>query len=201
MRNKLAIIAIMAMSFWLRCGSAEAQQSDSSSVDAAVTANDSNILILPESTHSVKKAVRYSMVLPGLGQAYNRKYWKIPIIYGLGGFTAFTATQNGREYIRYRDAYRIRVDGDPNTVDEFQGQINNAVLRQNRDAFRQQRDLYWILTAGVYALNLVDAAVDAHLFDFNVSDNLSMQLFQPPAVQWVQAPGMQIPLARLSLKL
>lgn len=201
MRNKLAIIAIMAMSFWLRCGSAEAQQSDSSSVDAAVTANDSNILILPESAHSVKKAVRYSMVLPGLGQAYNRKYWKIPIIYGLGGFTAFTATQNGREYIRYRDAYRIRVDGDPNTVDEFQGQINNAVLRQNRDAFRQQRDLYWILTAGVYALNLVDAAVDAHLFDFNVSDNLSMQLFQPPAVQWVQAPGMQIPLARLSLKL
>lgn len=201
MRNKLAIIAIMAMSFWLRCGSAEAQQSDSSSVDAAVTANDSNILILPESTHSVKKAVRYSMVLPGLGQAYNRKYWKIPIIYGLGGFTTFTAIQNGREYIRYRDAYRIRVDGDPSTVDEFQGQINNAVLRQNRDAFRQQRDLYWILTAGVYALNLVDAAVDAHLFDFNVSDNLSMQLFQPPNVQWVQAPGMQIPLARLSLKL
>ena len=201
MRNKLAIIAIMVVGFWLSYGSVEAQQSDSAALVGSVSTGDSNVVILPESTHSVKKAVRYSMVLPGLGQAYNRKYWKIPIIYGLGGFTVFTAVQNGREYIRYRDAYRIRVDGDPATIDEFQGQINNAVLRQNRDAFRQQRDLYWILTAGVYALNLVDAAVDAHLFDFNVSDNLSMHLFQPPALQWVQAPGMQMPLARLSFKL
>lgn len=201
MRCKPAIFAFMAVGLWLSWGRVEAQQSDSASLTVAAGKSDSNVVVLPESTHSVKRAVRYSMVLPGLGQAYNRKYWKIPIIYGLGGFTAYTAIQNGREYVRYRDAYRIRVDGDPTTVDEFQGQINNAVLRQNRDAFRQQRDLYWILTAGVYALNLVDAAVDAHLFDFNVNDNLSMHLFQPPAVQWVQAPGMQVPLARLSFKL
>lgn len=200
MNCRSAITAIMAVSSWLCCNVVNAQQSDTTAAPLAVVA-DSNVVVLPESTHSVKKAVRYSMVLPGLGQAYNRKYWKIPIIYGLGGFTAFTAVRNGREYIRYRDAYRIRVDGDPATIDEFQGQINNAVLRQNRDAFRQRRDLYWILTAGVYALNLVDAAVDAHLFDFNVSDNLSMHLFQPPAIQWAQAPGMQMPLARLSYKL
>ncbi len=200
MNCRSAITAIMAVSSWLCCNVVNAQQSDTTAAPLAVAA-DSNVVVIPESTHSVKKAVRYSMVLPGLGQAYNRKYWKMPIIYGLGGFTAFTAVRNGREYIRYRDAYRIRVDGDPATVDEFQGQINNAVLRQNRDAFRQRRDLYWILTAGVYALNLVDAAVDAHLFDFNVSDNLTMHLFQPPAIQWAQAPGMQMPLARLSFKL
>lgn len=190
----------MVVSSWLCCSVVIAQQSDTTSAPSAVAA-DSNVVLLPASTHSVKKAVRYSMLLPGLGQAYNRKYWKIPIIYGLGGFTAYTAIQNGREYIRYRNAYRIRVDGDPATIDEFQGQINNAVLRQNRDAFRQQRDLYWILTAGVYALNLVDAAVDAHLFDFNVSDNLSMHFFQPPAIHWAQSPGVQLPLARLSYKL
>lgn len=198
MRSLPALCTIMAFSLLLGWKTAAAQQSDSAATGGTLTASDSGLVVLPESTHSVQKAVRYSMMLPGLGQAYNRKYWKIPIIYGLGGFTVYTAIQNGREYIRYRDAYRLRVDGDPATIDEFQGQINNVVLRQNRDAFRQQRDLFWILTAGVYALNLVDAAVDAHLFDFNVSDNLSIHLFQPPAIDWVQTPGMQIPLARLS---
>ncbi len=200
MRYHPAICTIMAVSLLLCSKVVQGQQSDTTSAPLVVK-GDTNEVVLTESAHSVKKAVRYSMILPGLGQAYNRKYWKIPIIYGLGGFTAYTAILNGREYIRYRDAYRIRVDGDPATVDEFQGQINNAVLRQNRDAFRQRRDLYWILTAGVYALNLVDASVDAHLFDFNVSDNLSMHLFQPPAVSWVQSPGLQVPLARLSFKL
>lgn len=200
MNCRSAITAMMAVCTWLCVNVVNGQQSDTTEVPLVVTA-DSNAVVLPESTHSVKRAVRYSMVLPGLGQAYNRKYWKIPIIYGLGGFTAYSAIQNSRQYIRYRDAYRLRVDGDPNTIDEFSGQLNNAVLRQNRDAFRQQRDLFWIFTAGVYALNLVDAAVDAHLFDFNVSDNLTMHLFQPPAIEWVQAPGMHVPLARLSFKL
>lgn len=201
MSFKPAIYAIMAVGLWLSGGSVEAQQSDSAAVAISAQTSDTNVVVLPESAHSVKKAVRYSMILPGLGQAYNRKYWKIPIIYGLGGFTAYSAIQNGRQYIRYRDAYRLRVDGDPSTVDEFDGQINSAVLRQNRNSFRQQRDLFWIFTAGVYALNLLDASVDAHLFDFNVNDNLSMHLFQPPAIQWAQSPGMHVPLARLSFKL
>lgn len=201
MRSCPAICAIMAVSLLFAWSSVEAQQSDSTSIPLVVSAGDSNVVMVPESEHSVKKAVRYSAMLPGLGQAYNRKYWKIPLIYGLGGFTVYTAISNSKEYIRYRNAYRLRVDGDASTVDEFAGQLNNAVLRQNRDLFRQQRDLYWILTAGVYALNLVDAAVDAHLFDFNVSDNLSMHLFQPPGIEWAQSPGFQIPLARLSFKL
>ena len=200
MRGKPAIFAIVAMSLMLGFKTLGAQQVDSSFLESSPQ-TDSNVVVLAESAHSVKRAVRYSMILPGLGQAYNRKYWKIPIVYGLGGFTAYSAIQNSREYVRYRNAYRLRVDGDANTVDEFAGQLNNAVLRQNRDAFRQQRDLFWIFTAGVYALNILDAAVDAHLFDFNVSDNLTMHLFQPPVVNWAQAPGVQIPMARISFKL
>jgi hypothetical protein len=200
MKLQTAIAVTLVSLVWVAPHVA-AQQTDSSNNVSVLAVADSNKVEVAYTGHSVRRAVRYSAMLPGLGQAYNRKYWKIPIIYGLGGFTTYSAIQSSRLYIRHRNAYRLRVDNDPSTIDEFAGQMNNAVLRQNRDFYRQQRDLFWILTAGVYALNLIDASVDAHLFDFNVSDNLSMHLFQPPAVQWADAPGMQLPLARLSFKL
>lgn len=150
---------------------------------AYVSVSDSNVIgVEAPYKHSVKKAVRYSAMLPGLGQAYNRKYWKIPIVYGLMGFTVFNAIDFHGEYIRYRDAYRIRVLDDPNNRDEFFGEINNPLLRQSRNDFRQNRDLLIIMTVGVYLLNIVDASVDAHLFHFNVNDDLSVQMLpQAPA--------------------
>jgi hypothetical protein len=176
---------------------AQAQQTDSVVLSPA----DTLILEAAPYRHSVQKAVRYSAMLPGLGQAYNRKYWKIPIIYGLGGFTVYTAVGNHREYIRHRDAYRIRVDGNPETVDEFVGIQSNAQLRANRDVYRNDRDLFWILTAAVYALNLVDASVDAHLFHFNVSDDLSVRLM-PEAPYYHLASGQwHTPVATIRLKL
>jgi len=140
---------------------------------------ESSDTITNEVRHSPRKASLYSTMLPGLGQAYNGKYWKIPVVYGLGAYTVYAALANHNIYKGYRDAFRIRTDGDPATLDEFVGLESDFTLQQRRDEFRRDRDYYWILTGVVYVLNIVDAAVDAHLFYFDVSDKLSMQ-FLPP---------------------
>lgn len=167
-----------------------------------ISESDSFSIVVPQTyEHSVKKAVRYSAMLPGLGQAYNRKYWKIPIIYGLGGFTVYSALQNQDLYIRHRNAYRLRSDDDPATIDEFEGQQTARELQLNRDQYRQARDLNWILTLGVYALNLVDASVDAHLFHFNVSDDLSVRVLRDTPQFNFASGNWQFPVATLTLKL
>jgi len=189
---------LLCFSLLLQLVSAKAQTNDS----VYVRESDSFSIVVPEAyEHSVKKAVRYSAMLPGLGQAYNRKYWKIPIIYGLGGFTVYSALQNQKLYIRHRDAYRLRSDGDPATVDEFDGLQTARELQQNRDIYRQARDLNWILTLGVYALNLVDASVDAHLFHFNVSDDLSVRLLRDSPHYNLATGNWQFPVATLTWKL
>lgn len=165
----------------------EAQQIDSTT-QISVPDTSSNLQISVGSSdtisqtvrHSPRKASLYSTMLPGLGQAYNRKYWKIPVVYGLGAYTVYAAMANHNIYAGYRDAYRIRTDGDPATLDEYEGLETDFTLQQRRDEFRRDRDYFWILTGVVYVLNIVDAAVDAHLFYFDVSDKLSMQ-FLPPS--------------------
>lgn len=182
---------------WM-AASVQAQSTDS----IYVSQSDSFSIVTPEAyEHSVKKAVRYSAILPGLGQAYNRKYWKIPIIYGLGGFTVYSALQNQDLYIRHRNAYRLRSDDDPATIDEFEGQQTARELQLNRDQYRQTRDLNWILTLGVYALNLVDASVDAHLFNFNVSDDLSVRVLRDTPQYNFATGNWQFPVATLTWKL
>jgi len=201
----LCVLGVFALSI------AKAQFPDSSlaPVDTAgqqmplrmIPTDSSSVDLITQSAHSPKKAVRYSAMLPGLGQAYNKKYWKIPLIYGLGAYTVYSATSNHKQYIRYRNAYRLRVDDDPNTVDEFLGVENTLVVRQKRDEFRQARDLNWIFTAVVYVLNLVDASVDAHLFDFDVSDDLSFQILPPPAAYNFAVQPWHVPIATIRIRL
>lgn len=129
-----------------------------------------------EMTHSVKRATVLSASFPGLGQIYNKKYWKLPIVYGAMGTTIYFAIDNHRQYRRYLDAFYIRIDEDPNTVDEFEGiYTEESQLIELQDYFRKYRDFNIILTGFVYALQIIDAHVDAHLFYYNVDDNLSLQ--------------------------
>lgn len=125
--------------------------------------------------HSPQKASLMSAFLPGLGQVYNKKYWKVPIIYvGLGTLGYFIA-YNSQQYQFYRKAYIAKIDNDSTTVDNFPFASEDG-LRQLLNQYRRTRD---ILIAGavlVYALNIVDASVDAHLFEFDVSDNLSLHI-------------------------
>lgn len=124
-----------------------------------------------------KKAALFSFVVPGLGQAYNGKFWKVPIVYTAVGTTIYLIGKNGREYRRYRDAYRLRVDGDDDTVDEFEGIYTQSDrIKGIRDDFRKKREQSYIGLVAALALSAADAFVDAHLKQFNVTDDLSLQV-------------------------
>jgi len=123
--------------------------------------------------HSPKKATIFSTVLPGLGQAYNKKYWKIPIIYAGLGISGYYIVRNRAALKRYRSDIRAFSDNDPNTFPTEHEGISLDEAKQNRDIFKKYRDYSIIAFAALYALNIVDAAVDAHLYDFNINQSLS----------------------------
>ena len=125
---------------------------------------------------SPARAAFYSAVIPGLGQARNKKYWKIPIIYGAIGTSIYFAVENNKTYDRFKTALSERLDNDPNTVDEFDGRLSVQSLESNYNFYQRNRDLSIIVAGIFYALNIVDASVDAHLYSFPKNDNLSLRI-------------------------
>jgi Family of unknown function (DUF5683) len=117
------------------------------------------------------KAAFYSAILPGLGQAYNKKYWKIPIVYGAIGTSMYFYLDNNKKYHNYRDAYKRRLAGF--TGDQY-SYLDDARLVQAQRFYQRNRDLSLMVTVAFYILNIVDANVDAHLIQFNVNDKLSV---------------------------
>ncbi|MBL7963448.1 MAG: hypothetical protein JNM31_06350 [Flavobacteriales bacterium] len=126
--------------------------------------------------HSPKRAAIYSALLPGAGQVYNRKYWKVPIVWGGLGLSYYFIRENSSQYQRYRDAYIAVSDNDPNTTDEFNGQYSASSLFETAETYRRWRDLSYIAIGLVYALNVMDATVDAHFVRFDVGSDLSLKL-------------------------
>ncbi|KAB1065178.1 DUF5683 domain-containing protein [Salibacter halophilus] len=124
-------------------------------------------------TKSPKKATIMSAILPGAGQVYNEKYWKVPIIYGGFGVAAYLANRYTNQYNLYRDAYREA--SDPNGTSPFPN-VTPAAIRDTRDTYRQWMELSYISIGIIYIFQIVDANVDAHLYDFDVSDDLSLNL-------------------------
>jgi hypothetical protein len=130
----------------------------------------------PGKYHSPKKAALFSAVVPGAGQVYNKKYWKLPIIYGGFAGLAYAFNLNQRRYVTYRNALKSRLDQDPSTVDPYITMYSDDQLTTLYQYYHRYRDLTVIGGAALYLLNIVDAAVDAHLFTFNVSDDLSLNI-------------------------
>lgn len=128
------------------------------------------------------KAAFFSAILPGLGQAYNKKYWKVPIVYGALGTGIFFYLNNDKELNRYRDAFRRRLAGFRDdeflVLDEFGNVISERVsedgLRRAQRLFRRNKEISLLITIGLYALNIIDANVDAHLLQYNVDENLTL---------------------------
>jgi hypothetical protein len=137
--------------------------------------------------HSAHKASIYSAILPGLGQAYNKKYWKIPIVYaGIGGIS-YLAITNRKEYQLAQSAFIYVSNGETfETTNKYVGKYNEADLIQIRDYYRRNSELSWIVLGLWYVLNIIDATVDAHFFDYDISDNLSLHL--QPALPQPQSP-------------
>ncbi|AUC80885.1 DUF5683 domain-containing protein [Lacinutrix sp. Bg11-31] len=119
------------------------------------------------------KAAFYSAILPGLGQAYNKKYWKIPLVYAALGTGVYFYIDNNKQYKRVRDAYKRRLAGFED--DEFQDRLTDDGLREAQKSLRRNKELSLLVTIGLYALNIIDANVDAHLLQYNVDENLSFK--------------------------
>lgn len=119
------------------------------------------------------KAAFYSAVFPGAGQAFNKKYWKIPIVYTAIGTSIYSYDFNQKKYWNYRNAYKSRKAGYNN--DEFQ----NLILEDNRlldgaDFHKKNRDLSMVFIISFYILNILDANIDAHLKQYNIDENLTL---------------------------
>lgn len=132
---------------------------------------------------SVKKATTLSLICPGAGQIYNKSYWRAPIVVGGLASMIYVIDWNNRGFQRFKKAYTLRADYDQNPdkypngpADEFGGRYSTTFLKNLRDSNRRNRDLSILLTAGIYAFQAIDAHVDAHLKDFDVSDNLTVDL-------------------------
>jgi hypothetical protein len=159
-------------------------------VDSVISATSSDALFAPDYLFkpSPRKAVIYAAIFPGLGQVYNRKYWKLPILYG--GFVGFVyaITWNNGYYRDYLGAYQDILDDDPNTnrwhnmlpygQDPGTTDIQwfTDVLQQRKDYYRYYRDFSIIGTVALYLVAIADAYVDAQLFDFDISPDLSMRV-------------------------
>jgi hypothetical protein len=157
------------------------QKADSTAPRLQDSSSRKNILALDTSAkkHNPKVATFRSAVLPGWGQAYNKKYWKIPIIYGALGITAGVFNYNLKTYKRLKEAVILRSDNDPsNDALVYKDFINFSTesLRSNRNSFRQNVDYSVLFFIAFWALNVVDATVDAHLKSFDVSDDISLRI-------------------------
>lgn len=129
-----------------------------------------------EKVHSPKKAAIMSAILPGLGQVYNKQYWKPIVIYGGAAGLIYMFNQNQKNFTNYRDAYIARTDNDAGTIDQYVGEYSDNNLFTLQKFYRRYRDLAVIGGSLLYLLNIVDASVSAHLFTFDVSDDLSLNI-------------------------
>ena len=143
-------------------------------LDATGVLDLSRLQPTPE-THSPLKATMFSVVVPGMGQAYNGKSWKIPIIYGGFAMVLYAVVNNNHFYQLYRKSYFARIDGNPNTTDIFP-RISTDRLERRMNFYRRNLEISYIAGAAVYILNVLDATVDAHLLDFDVGEELTMNL-------------------------
>ena len=144
---------------------------------------------------NVKKATTLACIFPGAGQIYNKSYWKVPFV--VGGFAAmiYCIDWNNRGYQRFKKAYRLLNEYEQNPdkfpdgpTDEFHGRYSADYIRNLRNNFRRNRDLCIIISAGLYVLQIVDAHVDAHLKDYDISDDLTMNL--EPKVAYTYVPSL-----------
>ncbi len=193
-------VFFVGMMLFLLCFRLEAQEVN-------VPKDSLKISVLPQKkVLSPKKASIYAALFPGLGQVYNGKYWKLPIVYGGYAGLIYLLGWNNNNYNDYFDAYRTiaryttveqmsKADKDylnnlfkipywdlninPSHFSTFQSQ-----LKSGKDFYRRNRDLSIIAIAALHVLSIIDASVDANLSDFEINDNLSMHIEPMPARLW-----------------
>ena len=139
---------------------------------------DSSKVVKKANVHNPKLAILLSAIVPGAGQIYNQKYWKTPLVWAGIGTCIYFVRSNHILYKDYKGALLQRADTSIKEPDKYLDIYSTDQLITLQDQYRQNRDLFIIVSSLVYVLNIVDALVDAHLFSFDVSDDLSLN-WQP----------------------
>ena len=135
-------------------------------------------------------AAFYSAILPGLGQAYNKKYWKIPLVYGAMGTSLYFYIDSKKKYNEYRDAYKSRLAGNPDPAYDY---LSDKSLISAQEFYQRNASLSGFFVLGFYVLNIIDANVDAALIQFNVNQNLSLRPeITPDAVTFKSNLGLTL---------
>ncbi|MES2479232.1 MAG: DUF5683 domain-containing protein [Bacteroidota bacterium] len=178
---RIVIIIFIALLFCIHSLPCAAQDSLAS---ATVTKSDTTVFVKKDTNvkkkfqPDPKRAGLYSALIPGLGQCYNRQYWKMPIVYAAMGTTIYLVVTRNNEYQRYRKAYVSRIADEENSDDEFQGILSTAAIKQYQDEAKQNMDMMVVFTVIGYAGQIMEAIAGAHLRNFDISKDLSMQ-FRP----------------------
>ena len=127
--------------------------------------------------HSPTRAAVYSAVLPGLGQGYNKKYWKIPIVWAGFGVITYFIVKNTGEYKKYKEAFTYVASGDSGYIDnDYVDKYDEQQLLDGKNFYRRNMELSYIIGGLWYLLNIIDASVDAHFFDYDISEDLSIRV-------------------------
>lgn len=152
---------------------------DSSKLAAATTAPVDTVKTIARTKQfqpRPKKAGLYSAIVPGLGQAYNRNYWKVPVVYAGIGVAAYFYIKNQTNYQSYKKAYISRINN-PNSKDEYTGKYDNTQLLQYQNDAKKYLDMTVLFSGIGYALQVIDAITSAHLKNFDISRDISMHAF------------------------
>lgn len=167
---------------------------------AKKAARRKNFLRSLPKNHNPKTATLLALI-PGMGQIYNRRYWKLPIVYGGLGALGYFMVDGYVEYNCFRTAYLHRVDGNPDTNYEcprVSSSIDSLSLKLFRDNARQNAESFLLGFTLAYGLSILDAFVDAHLMHFDISDDLSLRI--EPSVRYYQATQQVLPTIGLAIQ-
>jgi len=127
-----------------------------------------------EKKKEARKAAIYSAILPGAGQIYSRKYWKVPIVYTALTTTTYYVFYNHNQYIKYKEIYLNRING--NMTDEFIGTYTNDEVETLTGHYQRNKEISILFLSLSYFLNILDASVNVHLLEYNVNDDISINI-------------------------
>lgn len=192
-KNLLFVCAfLLSFSFTFSQEKEEGEKQHPQEIDSLAIDLEGEGITLDEITYQKKrinplapsKAAFYSAILPGLGQIYNKRYWKAPIVWGAMGTGIYVYSINNTQYNKARDAFKRRLANfEDDEFFDLNGDgvgpdISDEALQDAQEARQRDRDLALLITIALYAFNIIDANVDAHLKQYNVDDNLSID-FKP----------------------
>jgi len=164
--------------------------------DSLITESRDTVLMKTYAArYSPRKALLYAAILPGLGQIYNKKYWKLPLVYGGFYSIGYGLSHYQVNFIKYKNQLFYNLDTSPNNENFINpdSKLPTSRLRQAVDFYRRQRDFMIILMGGMYLLQIIDAHVDAHLKEFDLNPNLKVSI--EPTMEQSQLLGRQTGVA------